>query len=561
MRLLGDMAKSLYDEAQEEWAKLAADFGGLDEESQEDSKRLNQGEITTAEYIGREIGRGGEGLGSIAAGAFQMVTPDAATDLLDEGMEYGMQKALETELGQDGLAYLKANPRIAKNLAAGVGALELGLPSALLAPVQRAIASAKNYIPNHYAPEIKNLKDMPDNFNSLTKKLLNYGVKGVKTEKEAFALAQKLTGLSDWASSGIKGGLVAAFSPSSRALYDKHGINSVSQKTVKDEMALAYLERSKGNTGKANRHKEKAVAQINYNKYITAQTGRKGKVADVLNNVIESVSYGGMQQLTKQNYINSAKQQKSTITSTGSRGPKSKKALEVSDEELGFVFESATKLWGIDPNSGDKLVVKRNTGVGGNHGSDAIAMKNKAHKRVKDLYTELGTDDPVALFLHMKANPIKGVGMITKTLEEVQERGLWLTSSQVGSAVVEGGINVMTKIMPNRKAMSFMSDQHDFLEKVPVLGKVLGRALPNRELTISPPIYSDLRAVADKTGDKKGKITLDKGQTGRVSDETIREYTDARPSRLDTALQVPKMAGESMLLGNALWDSGEEEEE
>ena len=111
-------------------------------------------------------------------------------------------------------------------------------------------------------------------------------------------------------------------------------------------------------------------------------------------------------------------------------------------------------------NTGNKLVVKRNTGVGGNHGSDAITNKNKVHNYMKKLYADENITEPLAIYQHLKSLSKEdfpsGVVMLNKSAEDVALNGLWLSSSHVGSAVVEGGINVMTKILPNQRAMSFV---------------------------------------------------------------------------------------------------------
>jgi hypothetical protein len=209
--------------------------------------------------------------------------------------------------------------------------------------------------------------------------------------------------------------------------------------------------------------------------------------------------------------------------------------------------------------------VKKNTGIGGNHGSDAIKNKNKVHTYVKKLYASEGITDPIEIYNHLKSLSKEdfpsGVVMLNKSAEDVALNGLWLSSSHVGNAVVEGGINVMTKILPNQRAMSFVSDVHDFLEKVPVLGKVLDKALPNGEMSITPPIFSDLRAPVVKKADTMGDVTaLNPNQTGRVTDEMLDAYTQQGVNRMQVAAQVPKMAAQTAIISNGLFDYDPERE-
>ena len=527
--------------------------------SEQDNLDYKRGEANAADLVWRAAGDTGELVGDTISAGASVIIPDWVTKTAGDLMQSGVEATLDTTLAKQGLEYLADNPRVARNIEAGMGIAELGLPKALLEPVKRALSAASNYIPNHYTPSVKNLKDMPKEFKSLTDKLLEYKVKGVETEKEAFYLAQKLTGASKWAVNGVVGGINSIFNPKARALYDKHGINSSSQAIVKQERALEAAARKRGDTAVANRHKEKAIAQINYNKYITAQTGFKGEVSKAMDDVLESVSWGGMQPLTKKNYIDSAKKQQNTIVTKDSNGQEIRTNLAASDADLSFVYEQAQKLWSMPVNKGNKLVVKRNTGIGGNHGSDAIANKNKVHKYMRNLYASDGITDPMEIYNHLKSlskeDFPKGVVLLNKSAEDVALNGLWLSTSHVGSAVVEGGVNVMTKILPNQRAMSFVSDVHDFLEKVPVLGKVLEKALPNGEMSITPPIFSDLRLPDVKKADTKGPVTsLNPNQSGKVTDEMLDAYTQQGVSRMQVAAQVPKMLGQSAIIGNGLFD-------
>jgi len=533
--------------------------------SEQDNLDYKRGEANAADLVWRAAGDTGELVGDTISAGASVIIPDWVTKTAGDLMQSGVEATLDTTLAKQGLEYLADNPRVARNIEAGMGIAELGLPKALLEPVKRALSAASNYIPNHYTPSVKNLKDMPKEFKSLTDKLLEYKVKGVKTEKEAFYLAQKLTGASKWAVNGVVGGINSIFNPKARALYDKHGINSSSQAIVKQERALEAAARKRGDTAVANRHKEKAIAQINYNKYITAQTGFKGEVSKAMDDVLESVSWGGMQPLTKKNYIDSAKKQQNTIVTKDSNGQEIRTNLAASDADLSFVYEQAQKLWSMPVNKGNKLVVKRNTGIGGNHGSDAIANKNKVHKYMRKLYASDGITDPMEIYNHLKSlskeDFPKGVVLLNKSAEDVALNGLWLSTSHVGSAVVEGGVNVMTKILPNQRAMSFVSDVHDFLEKVPVLGKVLEKALPNGEMSITPPIFSDLRLPDVKKADTKGPVTsLNTNQSGKVTDEMLDAYTQQGVSRMQVAAQVPKMLGQSAIIGNGLFDYDPERE-
>ena len=52
--------------------------------------------------------------------------------------------------------------------------------------------------------------------------------------------------------------------------------------------------------------------------------------------------------------------------------------------------------------------------------------------------------------------------------------------------------------MPNGRAIAFMSDKHDFLEKMPIVGTALESALPNQLMAVAGPMHLDI--MGDKLG-------------------------------------------------------------
>jgi hypothetical protein len=67
-----------------------------------------------------------------------------------------------------------------------------------------------------------------------------------------------------------------------------------------------------------------------------------------------------------------------------------------------------------------------------------------------------------------------------------------------GRGKVEGGINLLMKVEPNGDVTGYMSDLHDFLEKVPVLGKALEKSLPTQVLAVSPPMQTNIYSFTSK---------------------------------------------------------------
>jgi hypothetical protein len=554
-----------WDEIAEEGTQLWDLAKELNTKALEDEQRYSNDEIGLGRLATRHLGRAGEAVGGLISGGLDLITPDVITDPLVKGMTWGTEEALDTEYGKGMLQYLSDNPKTARDITAALGVAEIGLPKALLAPVQRAISAAPNYIPNYYAGEIKNLKDTTPELAKLTETLLKYNVKGVTNLTDAHTLAQKFTGLKEWAGKVAKGGFTSVINPSARALQDKYGINKHSQKIVKDEWAKAKAAEGRGDSATASRHKEKAVAQMTYNAYIDAQTNTNKAGKGVLGGHVDSISHGGIQQLSKDNYINAANEANVTQHTRSARGVNKEVDFKTSDADLSYAYDSVLKAWGMPDSGTNRLVVKRVEGMGGDHFQDAIKNKNKAHNTLRRIYASTDTTDPMELYTILSNKLPKGVTILNKSLRDVQQNGLWLSSSHVGSAVVEGGVNVLTKVLPDKRAMSFVSDEHDFLEKLPVLGKVLKKALPRREVSITPPIYVDLAPTALKAkqkhlkGKRRTKFSRDTAQSGKVTDKQVEDYINARPTLGALVSQAVKMPAEAFYLGTALHDYEQEE--
>lgn len=88
--------------------------------------------------------------------------------------------------------------------------------------------------------------------------------------------------------------------------------------------------------------------------------------------------------------------------------------------------------------------------------------------------------------------------------KDIEKYGVWIKGSTVGSAKVEGGVNFLMKIDRNGRVKMIMNDKHDFLEKVPVLGKMLKNKLPTDVIAVSKPMEYDVFSGAPKSKEKVG---------------------------------------------------------
>ena len=75
------------------------------------------------------------------------------------------------------------------------------------------------------------------------------------------------------------------------------------------------------------------------------------------------------------------------------------------------------------------------------------------------------------------------------------EDGVWITGSKTGSAIVEGGVNYIAKYRNDGTQMAVMSDRHDFLENLPVVGPVLSRLLPKNKIAVTAPMETNIFRV------------------------------------------------------------------
>jgi hypothetical protein len=136
---------------------------------------------------------------------------------------------------------------------------------------------------------------------------------------------------------------------------------------------------------------------------------------------------------------------------------------------------------------------------------------------------------------------------------------------------VEGGVNVITKVMPSGRAISFISDVHDFLEKAPVVGKQLGKLLPETNLAVVGPLHQDVLGTkwAKKAKEKEGLkaddgrrgVSLDTDPTRRNPKEVLQDYVSVRPSAKGVAAETAKVTGRGMLTGGLAANVSTEEED
>jgi hypothetical protein len=196
-------------------------------------------------------------------------------------------------------------------------------------------------------------------------------------------------------------------------------------------------------------------------------------------------------------------------------------------------------------------------GRSGDHLKD-LAFKHPANKHIRKIIAEhKGKLTVEQMWQKLKdISEKEGTFKVSQTLDEVKKEGLWVQAGMKGTAVVEGGVNGLMKILPNGRAIGFMSDKHDFLEKLPVVGKALEKALPNEMMAISGPMHLDLMGTkwAEQALEKAGKPVKKRSRNRPVqradrpeAGEVLNKYVAARPTAGSVVRGLDPMTGTGLL--------------
>ena len=415
-------------------------------------------------------------------------------------------------------------------------------------------AGMSNYIKNFYGNDNKDIPPTPEEIGL---GVLGLHLKGVAPSNKGNVINQsnldaqgnptaaynpnditkitlagkRLKGIIDWGKEAPSTMLDALLNPNSKALYAGQGISAKGQQLVKE--LLAEYDKT-GST----RFLDKAAAQVTYNRHIIEQSNRSGGLSVPLLEIDDFNNIQSYAPHTEMSFRSGALKTRFN----NAQGKKVKTPIAVIDQ----AHERINKAWGNKPDPKRKVVFKEPNGrESGNHFSD-LASKYPANKHIRDVITGhkgKGAISSKDLYTKLKAISDKTKEFsINTTWKDAEKHGIWVNSGMVGSSVVEGGVNGLMKILPNGRAIAFMSDKHDFLEKVPYLGKVLEKTLPNELMAISGPIHMDIMgtkyaegalAKVGKVNNKKDKYTTAKRAERPKIRQILDEYVNASPTSGD----------------------------
>ena len=427
--------------------------------------------------------------------------------------------------------------------AVGAGLFKRGLKAANMVGdiAGNTLSAARNYIPNHYAPSKAARPTRVDELIMQNQQALSRipkvgpRISRLENTQASANMREKVGSFVDWMGDTIVRGAEQTISPTARANFRE---NQVTQ-TMQD---VAREARQSG----LPRDQAKAVAQAQYTTNVRQQAGGSGGVAEAVDDINRRsfltepvpVTSGAYKELIKGNKLQGRYE--------------SGRAFSVSDKDLDIIGDHVTKVWTdsrgrpLTETPGSKIRIK-NAGAGdqvtGQHHFD-FQSKSGVNASFKLLFKDgkLTTEE---LFEQAKKrsdankkyndnrnkDKDKAKWVLSErsnTLEKAKNNGLWVTGSFTVNAVTEGGVNYIAKVSPDGRIMAVISDEHNFLEKTPVLGPVLESALPNRALSVTPPMHYDLRGgrktvKPEQPKDKKNvKQSLFDLETAQPSKEALR---------------------------------------
>jgi len=428
-------------------------------------------------------------------------------------------------------------------------------------------SSPRNYIPNYYGakdiPEgttpskfdkaVFENRDMLAGLSSAVPKVGPRLATKLTQAKNAEDIMKGRTTTADFTKWGIQGlarALDNLMSPEARALYRDTEINRSFRDDVRE-----LLQDEAAMSGTSRRPQTKAVAQGQFNYLVGEQAGREGARTRALEEIrkrsylteavpFEEGSYSGL--------IMGQKLSGTVEDAVGrSRKLTPRKAdLDFIEDHIGNVWKGRGEEKFRDAAT-PKIVIKAPTGkYTGNHQFD-FRQKSGVFPLMKKIFGENKnpTREEFSKLLKKHQNDKVKVHPNSNS-----ESGFWVTGSFEGTAVTEGGVNFIAKVQPNGRIMAVVSDEHNFLEKTPVVGSVVEDALPNRVVAATPPMFFDTKSAATTKAAK--------AETGEQKyTELLQEIARTKPRKEVLRAEQARQAGAGMLVGRMATGGQNEEEQ
>ena len=358
------------------------------------------------------------------------------------------------------------------------------------------LSSPRNYIPNFYGPTdmpegaVSNMVDRyiardPQAFANKVRRIPKVGpmvanqVKDAKNAEEVMQGRTKIQDFVKWAGEGTKKGLFNLMDPDSRALYYSTGVNPTTRDVAQELV------------GGTQRDLSKALSQGQQNIITNTRLGRQGPVDPTLNTV-DRISYMSDTVPFRSGVYSDL------VSQVGARNNTPQKDLDFFEEHIGNVWqvgkgEKAERF--ADAASPVINVKTPTTFQTGNHAFD-FTSKGPMHAFAKIFKNKKTVSNEEMLSKFKSESKLRLHPKMGKTDEEILANakangGFYFTGSMEGTAITEGGVNYVGKITPRGRVTAVVSDENNFLENVPVVGKAVETALPNRMVNATPPMIFD----------------------------------------------------------------------
>jgi hypothetical protein len=390
--------------------------------------------------------------------------------------------------------------------------------------------STSNYIPNFYG--------LTDGARDVVSPAEKVAVQALQKAKgmpydQALGLVRKGQGMAGWGAQGVTDATTNLLSPKARALHKEQGINPAVQRIVKETVA-----------GKPKpRDIEKAAANVNYLSHMHSQSGRTGPLNPQMAEIAQRSNLEPYTPNASGTISEMMQRNAGTVKETGAKNV-------LSDADAKMIEDHVNSSWGPT----ETVVMKRaRSGTGGNHYND-LFRKMAPIGDIRKAFTQKGS-----VADYFTKHP-KGDKYYVKEITD--DGAVWLGSRgrNVGTAVTEGGVNWTMKIDPDGTLMGVISDKHDFLEKTPLLGKGLEKALPNDLVAVTPPMFIDIRSlrkqIPGKTERNIAGVQRKKASKEASNLTLLEEFASAKPSEMGVKAEQLKQAG--MLSGAAAIAGGNE---
>lgn len=397
-----------------------------------------------------------------------------------------------------------------------------------------ALSSVPNYIPDFYGVSKTTnatVKDMKrglffkslDSATPFQKKYLANVNEGLKkpVSVASYEVAQKGLGMGKTILEGGKNIAKNVVSPENRAIYRSEGINK-------------GLMTSKALSDKADT-KIEYVHRALYNMHITQQTGSTGS-RQLLSDFMSRLGNAGYVPLKPGAYTDAVEGFHTVMK--GSSGPATKAETDAIQAIVGeqwkagkTMFQKLTGKEGTSIGSSENalLFTKADSStVGGNHANDMRRLLGKEEGELAIIQKAFDNPAVSKMTLDELADYLRGLEYTrpknpgkrfwtkefwdtlanaprekyTPNFRVDEDSGnVWVNFSFKGSSITEGGVNSLVGLKPSGRMVSVVSDEHNFIEKVPGVSKML----PNRVVMMTVPNIDNIKTWSAVSSKRKPK--------------------------------------------------------